>query len=162
MEETMGRPTKFDEKTAQKILAAVKAGNTRTAAARMAGIAPSTFHDWRIRAVRGDEPYAAFAERLLLAEGEAEAEAVRIIHEAARSGTWQAAAWWLERRHARQWLRPELPEPKPKTEEYFRTEEEREANAIKLITKYATEASADFRQRLLAAIAEKEAEYESK
>jgi hypothetical protein len=117
---SMGRPTKMEETTMARVVSALAAGNTRTAAARIAGIHPSTFRTWQARGEAGDEPYAAFASRVIEAEGKAECEAVRAVVDAARAGSWQAAAWWLERRRPQRWARREAPEPK-KTATAFTT-----------------------------------------
>jgi hypothetical protein len=42
--------------------------------------------------------FASFASAIKSAEADAELRAVAIIQQAAQDGTWQAAAWWLERR----------------------------------------------------------------
>lgn len=39
------------------------------------------------------------------AEAFAENEAISVIKTAAREGTWQASAWWLERKHRARWAR---------------------------------------------------------
>lgn len=39
------------------------------------------------------------------AEAYAESEAIGMIQTAANQGTWQAAAWWLERKHRARWGR---------------------------------------------------------
>jgi hypothetical protein len=55
----------------------------------------------------GEEPFAAFLAHLQKADAEAEAAAVKVIVRAAQDGTWQAAAWWLERRRSQRWARRE-------------------------------------------------------
>jgi len=46
--------------------------------------------------------YAAFAVAVKKAEAEAEAAMVHLIC-AAAPDTWQAAAWWLERKNPKEW-----------------------------------------------------------
>lgn len=46
-ETKLGRPTKYSFAVARKICKAVARGSTREAAAALAGIAPSTLHEWR-------------------------------------------------------------------------------------------------------------------
>lgn len=80
-----------------KICDALRAGNTRTAAAGCAGISRATFYRFLT-----DETFKTAIEK---AEDEAEAAMVDQIGKAADSGTWTAAAWWLERRRYQDWGR---------------------------------------------------------
>ncbi len=86
-----GRPSKKRDATKEAILAALRAGNTRTAAAAAGGVDRHTLRRW----VDSDAPFCADVEK---AEGEAEKRFLRVVEDAAIGGTWQAAAWWLERR----------------------------------------------------------------
>ena len=52
-----------------------------------------------------DRGFFEFCEEVKKAEAEAEAAAVVQIKAAAASGTWQAAAWYLERKHKDRWAR---------------------------------------------------------
>jgi hypothetical protein len=108
---TQGRkkPKVIDPKV-QTLVQALRGGNYFEHACAFAGIAPSTAYRWiergRNEAARieaGDKPDANETEYLELcntiekARAEAVVANVTIIQQAARSGTWQAAAWWLER-----------------------------------------------------------------
>lgn len=95
----MGRKTKLNEDTQARIVEAIRAGNYLDTAARYAGIDPVTFFRWMERGAREDaEPlYAEFREAVEEAKASAEVRAVLRIQQAANDGTWQAAAWWLER-----------------------------------------------------------------
>ena len=93
-----GRPTKLDDLTAKRICDAIATGNTRRCAAEAAGISYAAVKHWVQRGRAGEEPFAAFLARLQKADADAEAKAVKVIVDAAQGGTWQAAAWWLERR----------------------------------------------------------------
>jgi hypothetical protein len=73
------------------ILTALASGNTRTAAAAYAGINRGTFYKWL-------ERRPSFARAVEKAEADAEVRAAATVLKAAQKGTWQAAAWWLERR----------------------------------------------------------------
>ena len=97
----MGRPTKFDTEVADRICEAISLGNTWNLAARAGGVDPKTLREWKARGRAGEEPYGPFLLRLKKAEAEATNEALRVIRDAAQAGTWQAAAWLLERRHPR-------------------------------------------------------------
>lgn len=101
----MGRPTKLDDITAERIAEAISAGQTWKLAAQYAGISERTLHDWRERGEEGDEPYASFLQRLKRAEGVAALESIREIRTGALQ--WQARAWFLERRFPEEWAKRE-------------------------------------------------------
>ena len=82
----------------ERLCSALSAGNTRRAACSFAGINESTLWRWM-------KSSATFASRIEKAEGDAEVRNVAIISRAAQEGTWQAAAWWLERRYPRDYGR---------------------------------------------------------
>ncbi len=73
------------------LINALSAGNTRRTAASYAGVSHETFYRWL-----GSD--VTFRDAVEKAEADAEARAVAIVIRAAQGGTWQAAAWWLERR----------------------------------------------------------------
>jgi hypothetical protein len=73
----------------EAVLSALRIGCTRRAAAAVADISEDTFA--RMLADAG------FADAVRKAEGAAEATYSAIVSEAATK-SWQAAAWWLERR----------------------------------------------------------------
>jgi len=91
-----GRPTKYSPETAERILSALKAGNTLRASAKYVGISEDTLLAWRHR-------FSAFSAQIDRAEGEAEVLYVAVIAEAARDGDWRAAITWLERRRHDDW-----------------------------------------------------------
>jgi hypothetical protein len=86
-------------------------GMTRRAAAAHAGIHFDTFYEWLknrdplpwpdLLAEPGDSP-PTFSDIVTRGEGKAEAMMLTRVYEEAHDGTrpqsWQAAAWWLERR----------------------------------------------------------------
>jgi len=94
----MGRPTKLDPERTERIVAAIAAGVSRSAAAEAAGIGRSTLMRWLAAARDGDAGYQDFLDLVKKAEADAEVAMVKVVKSAAESGTWQAAAWWLERR----------------------------------------------------------------
>lgn len=109
----MVRPTKFTETTIAHLLEAIALGAAYTTACDHAGIAVSTFCDWR----DGKYPRGAPANRKLrFSEGLAQAIAtadmcdLSVIRDAAQSGDWKAAAWGLERRRPRDYGRKEARE----------------------------------------------------
>jgi transposase len=107
----MGAPTKLDDLTAQRIIAAVETGAPFYMAAAAGGVSRSTLKSWKARARAGEEPFAAFLARLEKAQASGAVALLEIIQNAAREGTWQAAAWTLERRYPKQFAlrKPEPP-----------------------------------------------------
>lgn len=106
-----GRPSKLTPEVQEKICQLLKAGNTFRTACEVAGIGWSTGLEWRQRGENrhssreGDDAYAEFAGAVQKAEEEAAARNVALIQKAAANGTWQAAAWWLERKFPSEWAR---------------------------------------------------------
>lgn len=89
----MSVPKKTPERI-EAILAALRLGNTRRAAAACADIAPRTFYNWL-----EDDEDGTLLHAVEKAEAEAEAFYLRAVQTAAQDPkTWTAAAWWLERR----------------------------------------------------------------
>ena len=95
-----GRPTKYGPDTAKMIADAIAAGVPKRHAAIRAGITEDTLAAWCKR-------YSDFSAAIKKAEADAVARNVALIQQAASSGTWQAAAWWLERRHPDDFARTE-------------------------------------------------------
>ena len=98
-EKKVGRPTKRTPEVEERILAALRDGNTRRAAYHFGGISHETFYNWM-------EDFAEFREAVKRAEADAEVIHVRHISKAAES-VWTASAWWLERRYPEDWGRRE-------------------------------------------------------
>ena len=90
-----GKVSKYGQETTDRIIQALRAGNTRRASCGYAGISEDTFANW----LKG---HSEFAEAVKKAESDAEVRNVAIIQKAADT-TWQAAAWWLERKHKAEW-----------------------------------------------------------
>lgn len=113
-----GRPTLLDEDRLERITDALRNGAYIEHAAQAAGISPSTYHNWMDRgrterdrrraglaADDHETPYVDFLESVEKAQSEAAVELLGEIANHARNGTWQAAAWILERKFPRQWGR---------------------------------------------------------
>lgn len=88
---TRPRNSKKSDARIAVVVQALMAGNTRRTSAATAGVDHATFYRWL-----ADD--ATFRDAVEKAEADAEARAVAIVVRAAVGGTWQAAAWWLERR----------------------------------------------------------------
>ena len=97
----MGRPSKLTPTSRKKICAAIRKGATREIAAAHGGASTATLSKWiRLAALPDAEPrYVAFRAAVKLAEADNALRALAILEEAAIDGSWQAAAWMLERRH---------------------------------------------------------------
>lgn len=101
----MGRPTKLNRDRHDRIVQMLRSGNYRDAAARAAGIAPSTLYSWLERGSNEQVgPYHDFAAAVDQAEAEAEVYAVAIIRRA-MADNYRAAVTYLERRHPERWRR---------------------------------------------------------
>lgn len=108
----MGRPSKLDDLTAQRVINAVRKGLPRVHAARMARISPTTLFEWLARGRDGEEGYAEFAERVREAEAFDVEELVGYMREHAKVSH-QACAWLLERRAPKQFAARKLPADAP-------------------------------------------------
>jgi hypothetical protein len=92
----MARPSKYTDEVVTRICDALRAGNTRRAACAYGCISQDSLAVWL-----KTKPH--FADAIKKAEGDAEVTNLAIIQKAAHDGTWQAAAWWLERKLKADW-----------------------------------------------------------
>ena len=103
----MARPTKLNQATHDKIVKAIAAGAYAIVAAKAAGVSETTYYRWLEQGSKPDASpaFRAFWESVKEAEAAAEIANVALIRQAAQAGTWQAAAWYLERKHSDRWGR---------------------------------------------------------
>jgi len=97
----MGRPIKLTDELVEVFIRAIKLGCPIRDACGCAGIAESTYYKWMQLADsnrRDAKRFQKFRTRVKEAEGEATQRWLAIIEKAASEGSWQAAAWKLERR----------------------------------------------------------------
>jgi hypothetical protein len=105
-----GRPSKLNDALHDAVVRILRTGCTIETAAEHAGISKRTLQLWlqkgedaETRREAGaklsaaDERYMALAKDVRKARSEAEVRALATIQRAAADGTWQAAAWYLER-----------------------------------------------------------------
>lgn len=85
-----GRKSKATDARLTALLGALRAGNTRSAASAYAEVSRTTFYRWM--------EDVAIRDAVEKAEADAEVRFASQVAKAATNGTWQAAAWWLERR----------------------------------------------------------------
>ena len=78
---------------------AIGVGATYELAAQYGEVCYDTFRIWCRKGEEGKEPYAGFLAAIKAAEGKAVVKWLAKIETAASDGTWQAAAWKLERRY---------------------------------------------------------------
>jgi hypothetical protein len=108
------RPSKLTPQTTETICEALGSGAYLETASRAAGVAPSTLHGWLQRGRLAEQssnpksddlPFLELLEAVKKAQAVAEMTALSVIREAAERGTWQAAAWFLERSNPAAWGR---------------------------------------------------------
>lgn len=136
----MARPAKLKPEVAQRILTAIAGGNTREVAAGYAGVSERSLYRWieaGKAASRGT--FWQFWQDVQKAESDAVVESVATIRLASRK-SWQAAAWWLERKYPDQWAlrQPSIErqlddEADRLAKEYGLDPDELKANAAKLL-----------------------------
>jgi hypothetical protein len=121
---------KLNEKVHETIVSTIRSGSFLTVAAQKAGISSTTFRGWmergemeQARIEEGFDPnpdeikYLRLKEEVDIARAVAEVEAVKIIRSTAASGTWQAAAWYLERSFPQRWARNRAEEAQAEKEQ---------------------------------------------
>jgi len=98
-----GRPSALTPDVQRRVCEAVSAGNTRHDSAEYAGIGESTLRAWLAKGKRQRRgKFRSFLAAVKKAEADAVVRNVAIIQKAANK-TWQAAAWWLERKRPADW-----------------------------------------------------------
>jgi hypothetical protein len=143
----MGRPTKLNAEVQEKIVSLVRAGNYPEVAAQAAGVAGRTYYEWMSKGEDGREPYAQFMQAVKEAQAAAESHAVTIIRKAALDGSWQAAAWFLERSKAERWRRKENVELTGKDGGPLKTEHVTPEEANRRLVEHIDELEARRRKR---------------
>ena len=114
----MARRSKLTPETQQAIINALGSGNWLETAAHYAGISTATLYNWldrgrlerdKIEDSADPDPnenvYVEFLEAVEKSRSQAQVRAVGLIQKAAIDGTWQAAAWFLERSDPQRWGR---------------------------------------------------------
>jgi lauroyl/myristoyl acyltransferase len=102
----MGRRSKLTDEIERKICNGIKLGLKYEQAALVAGISVRSLYNWKEKGEKAKSgKYFQFVQSLKKAEAEGEGVLLTRIHQEAKEGTWQAAAWILERRHPERWAR---------------------------------------------------------
>jgi hypothetical protein len=93
----------------EQLAARILDGAALDVAANACGVEPELVDAWMLRGERGGRgngPFVALRRAVERARGESEANLVAQVAEAATGGSWQAAAWLLERRFG--WTRQSI------------------------------------------------------
>lgn len=104
--------SKLTPQLQQQFCEALNSGLTFVGACDLVGISPQTFHEWMARGEGTHErpstpAFAAFADAVKEARAKRDQRYVKVIEDAALNGTWQAAAWFLERTNRKEFGRNE-------------------------------------------------------
>lgn len=100
----MGRPSKLTPALQERFVDHVRQGHYIETVCGVVGIHKSSYYLWMEKGEAGEQPYSDFYDAIKSAESAAEAEALEgILTHGAE--TWQALAWFLERRHPKRWRR---------------------------------------------------------
>lgn len=127
-----GRPRRLTPTVKKRLIEGIGLGMTNKLATQYAGISEACFYKWRDRANDGDKELIELFKSLKRAEAKHAGHALAVIKKAANEGTWSAAAWLLERRHA---FRRDAPPVQPAA-----TMEVKETETIDPTTKAGREA----------------------
>ena len=102
-----GRKLKLDQELIEQVSLIIRQGNYAQTACEMVGIGTTTYYRWLETAEKDNAPkiYREFRDAIKRAEAQAEVRSVTRIMQAADEGTWQASAWYLERKHPTKWGR---------------------------------------------------------
>jgi transposase len=139
----VGRPCiELDEARRRRLLEALEVGATLEVAARAAGVSAATLARWR---TRDDEVAQAEARGVV-----AMLDAIHKAATGAHGGTWQAAAWRLERRYPEVYGRRVSRDPEP---EQSTIDPETEARMAKIMENLARGADQEKHARLKATMA---------
>jgi transposase len=97
----VARPSKLTDAVIPKLAEAIRLGATYEIACKYAGVTYQTLRNWIIDGETAREGSAArnLRDKLEEAEGRGAVQWLAVIEKAAKEGTWQAAAWKLERRY---------------------------------------------------------------
>ena len=88
----MARPSKCTPETTAEIIKWLRAGNSQKDSALLSGISEKTYYEWM-------KTKREFRKPIKKAERECKARNIAIILKASEK-SWQAAAWYLERRYS--------------------------------------------------------------
>ena len=121
--------TKFNKTTCDKIIEALEKGDTINGACGYAGIHKSTFYNWYNEGAKYKTGQKReFHDDVDKAKDTATDFYENVIYQAAKYGKWQAGAWWLERRRADTYNKPDkvMVNPKQDLSEFVEDKEKQD------------------------------------
>ena len=98
---------KYSNEITEEICKYLRAGNNQHDSAILSGISEETFYDWQ--RPESKQYHSEFSEALKKAENECKARNIAFVQKAAEK-TWQAAAWYLERRYSNEFALKQINE----------------------------------------------------
>lgn len=99
--------SKLTKELTVRFCEAVASGLTYNGACDLVGLGRTTFYRWMDEAEEKAGPQRDFRDAVKEARASRDQKYVRVIENAAESGTWQAAAWFLERTNRSEYGRNE-------------------------------------------------------
>lgn len=93
-----GRKTSLTPEVHEAFVKAIAEGLNYTQACAVIGISHTTCRKWRVKGKSGGGIYGSFVADIKRAEAEAIRQHLAAVT-SARDKSWQAAAWWLERKY---------------------------------------------------------------
>jgi len=104
---------KYTPAVVKIVLDAIAEGLSQKDASILAGIDQDTLSHWK-------KQYSEFADKLLQKEIEFKGQNIKLIQRAAKDGSWQAAAWLLERKYTEEFaLKKSEQPPAPENKIYI-------------------------------------------
>jgi transposase len=94
--------TKLTPEITEIICQYIEKGNSIETAAQAVGICRKTFYNWLDRGEKEEPEFIQFTHNIKKARAKSEMRHVEVIEDA-MDKSWQAAAWWLERRNRDKW-----------------------------------------------------------
>ena len=88
-----------NEKLVEALCDSIATGMYVNLACQSVGISTSALSEWKIKGKKGIHPYDKVWQKIQVAEAKAIERRIKRIEEAGENGSWQADAWYLERRY---------------------------------------------------------------
>src|SRR6266508_3297103 len=95
-----GRPTKITPELTERVVYLIERGMNQKDACNLAGLAYSTYNEWKAKGDKGFEPYATFFSVTSRARNEHKALLIRLVlagAQGALKGDWKAGSWLLSK-----------------------------------------------------------------